>query len=114
MSFLYPRKITVLRAITASNINDHSYEGRTQSEFTTIASNLIASIQLSSQSSRPTTQLPADASNDTYWRIFQPTLAAGTIQVRDVIVDDLGRRFEVVGDYWNSLGYNILAKRLTT
>lgn len=113
MSFLYPRTISVSRMPVSNDINNTNYEGRVP-PLTVIASNVRANIQLRGQTTRPATNLPQDVTNDTYWRIFVRSLAAGTVHIRDVITDDLGRQFEVVGDYWNSLGYNILAKRLSS
>ena len=48
------------------------------------------------------------------WRLFTPraALARGALQVRDVVTDDLGVRYQVAAPYWNSLGYAALLERL--
>lgn len=113
MSFIYPRTISVLRTPVNDDVSNHDYSARVP-PLTVIASNIPASIQLRAQTTKPNTNLPQDVSNDTYWRIFIPkkALAKGIIKKSDVIEDEEGNRYEVDGDYWNSLGYNILAKNL--
>lgn len=113
MSFIYPRTISVLRMPVSTDIDDTAYEGRVP-PLTVILTGLSASIQQKSTTSSAKEKFPQDASNETYWRIFIRKPPRGVIKIRDVIVDDLGYKFEVVGDYWNSLGYNVLAKRLST
>ena len=79
-----------------------------------IARQVPASIQLDKQGAKPTADLPADMSNRTFWRILIPlgVIAFGTIKVRDIITDDLGLRYAVVANYWNSLGYGLRCELL--
>lgn len=116
MSFIYPRIISVVRPVVG---NDMQYEQLVYEPVTDL-NNLIASIQFKGITGTYNTSLPADASNETYWAIFVPffppntIIADGLIQLRDVIIDDLTKRYEVVAPYWNSLGYNLRCKLLST
>jgi hypothetical protein len=115
VSFLYPRTIQIQRVPTSTDINNHDYEGRVP-PFTVVASNVQCSIQQTSYTNKPAMGLPQDAASDTIYRIYIPLkgLAKGTIKLRDIVVDDLGVRYEVLTPYWDSLGYNILTRVLTT
>lgn len=110
MSFIYPRTVSVVRATTTTaaglvNYNDLEEES-------TVAAGLAASIQLKKERGRPAADVPGDALARTLWSILIPNQENGLIQVRDVIVDEIGIRYQVLAPYWNSLGYNILAERL--
>jgi hypothetical protein len=39
-------------------------------------------------------------------------LANGTVRDRDIVTDDLGHRYVVQSDYWDSLGYALRVERL--
>jgi hypothetical protein len=83
------------------------------SQETSIATGLPASIQLAKERGKPEANLPADGGK-TLWKVFIPLSAAalGLIESRDIIKDDLGTRYQVIGPYWNSLGHNLLCERL--
>lgn len=111
MSFLYPRTITVNRYAVTQATGVVGYNGETDSELTPILEKIPASIQLAAKGSAPPTKLPGDPSKRVYWNIlFKADL--GTVQTDDVIVDELGNRYQVVGPYWNSLGYQCLCELL--
>jgi hypothetical protein len=38
---------------------------------------------------------------------LRPKLANGTLKVGDVMIDDLGNRYQVLAPYWDSLGYRL-------
>lgn len=115
--FIYPRTISVSRPIDPANL---SYSELNYSPVTGL-SNLIASIQYGSISGVPNTQLPGDASNETYWDIYIPfaqglqsgVIANGLILLRDKIIDDQSLQYEVVAPYWDSLGYKLRCKLLS-
>lgn len=110
MSFLYPRTIAISRPTGQSGIGAVGYGGEVPADEEPVASGVPASIQLDRQGRDNRTGLPGDAKS-TLWRILfkQPK---GTVQNRDVITDDLGDRYQVIGPYWNSLGYNCLCELL--
>lgn len=115
MSFPYNKSISIFRAPTGDSINDHNYEGRIP-PLTEIFTALPCSIQRGSQTSKPITGLPQSSSNDTYWTIFIPRQYAndGDIVEHDIGVDNTSKRYEIVGAWWDELGYNLLGKLLKT
>jgi hypothetical protein len=115
---IWASKITVYRSPEDTSIDNNSYEGLSPpiSSFNVIIANVSASIQNTTRLSVPGTKFPQDSSYDTGWNIFPAIFSVpkGMIQVRDFIIDDLGREFEVITDYWNLLAYKLFVKRLTT
>ena len=111
--FLYPRTVSIGRQLPVTGGGLQPYSGVQPSQETPVASGLPASIQLARDRGKSEANLPADAGK-TLWKIFIPKSAAalGLIQSRDIVTDDLGTRYQVVGPYWNSLGHNLLCERL--
>jgi hypothetical protein len=117
MSFLYPRTIAITRPNNTTQPGyNPTYSGLSPSQETSIASDLPASIQLKKDRGRPETGLPSDTAAKSQWTVFIPrrAMAPGTINTWDIITDDLGARYQVVADYWNSFGYSLLTERLET
>lgn len=116
MSFLYPRTIKITRQAPVTAVGAVQYSAVQAFQETSVAVGLPASIQLDRTGRKPDANLPADIVGRTLWRILIPLGAAaqGLIQANDVITDDLNVRYQVVGPYWNSLGYNLLVDRLGT
>ena len=114
--FLYPSTVSITRpAAQSSSVGAIAYGGQgVPASETAVATNIPASIQHHKPTGAPRTDLPSDASNRTMWRLFTPraALAKGVLQVRDVVTDDLGVRYQVAAPYWNSLGYAALLERL--
>ena len=73
-----------------------------------------ASIQYSATGRAKGADLPSDTPSLTVWRIMTPRglLERNTITERDVIIDEIGRRFQVIAAYWTSLGYSMRATLL--
>lgn len=110
MSFIFPRTITVKRHTATAGKGFVGYSGVTDGDLTVILSNVQASIQLKRSGGSPEAKLPADG-DKTKWRImFQA--AVGTVTENDLIIDDLGKRYQVKGAYWNSLGYQCACELL--
>jgi hypothetical protein len=109
MSFLYPRVVAISRPNTNDTAGDRGYSGVTKTNETLIVTGLPASIQLQSKGGRPDAQVPSDAYSMSKFAIMIPFAAAalGLITERDIVTDDLGKRYQVVGTYWNSLGHNL-------
>jgi hypothetical protein len=87
------------------------YQGLDPTQETVIATSLPASIQKSKNLRNPPSGLPSDIVRNTSWDIFFKS-PNGTLQSRDIIVDDLGVRYQVTAPYWNSLGYKAECERL--
>lgn len=114
MSFLYPRVISVRRPNAQTGTGTLPYGGAQATNETVILSGLPASIQQKGQTSTET-NLPSDPKGGApRWRIFIPkgSAALGQIVERDIIVDDLSKRYQVIAAYWGSLGYNLLTSLL--
>ncbi len=116
MSFLYPRTINVTRPAAQSGVGAIGYGALQASTETPVATGLPANIQLDRLGKRLDAHLPADTAGRSMWRVFIPLASAanGLIHANDVVIDDLGRRYQVSEPYWNSLGYNLLVERLGT
>lgn len=114
MSFVYPRTVSILRQAAQTGFGALPPSGAGLALEQAIATGLPASIQHKSTGARPEAGLPADAANRTLWRVFIPLggLTLGAVQRGDIVVDDLGQRYQVTAPYWNSLGHNLLAERL--
>lgn len=113
-SFLYPRTIAITRPGAQSGVGfQAAYAADQKSSETLVASGVPASIQARSASSKNPVSLPADGKMNT-WRVLVPrnALGAGVALNRDIITDDLSRRFQIVADYVNSLGANFICERL--
>lgn len=117
MSFIYPRVVSITRpgAQPAGQVGDQGEAPSADPSLeTVIASGLPCSIQARQAGGKPQVGLPADGANNT-WRILFPlsaTPAQGLIQNHDICTDDLGNRYDVLADYWNSLGCNLIVQRL--
>lgn len=115
MSFLYPRTIAVDRpaAETDPGVTEYGYLARAD-EAPQLAG-LPCSIQQRATAGQTGAQLPSDTRANTAWRIFIPLRALRdptAIQPNDVVIDDLGRRFQVTAAYFNSLGFNLLTEHV--
>ncbi len=115
MSFLYPRTITVTRPQCQDGVGNVGYSATLKSTETPVISGVAANIQAKTTMARtPSGSLPAQPPGPIVWRVFiKRGLVADTIiQDRDIITDDLGRRFQCEAAYVNSMGWNIACVRL--
>ena len=114
MSFIYPRLATITRPVSGGGAVGirTNYSGVVTASETTIATGIKCSIQFKTTGNAPLQSLAADIRARTQWRVFMPTVALGVIQDRDIVTDDLGQRYQVNANYWNSLGYNLYCERL--
>lgn len=115
MSFIYPRTISVTRPpAQPSQVGDQGEApGGDRSAETCVAKGLSCSIQLRGRQGRNPLGLPGD-SDQAEWEILIPRRAAalGTINEDDVVTDDVGDRYQVTSNYWNSCGYALRAMKL--
>ena len=111
---LYPRTVSIRRQQEQTGGGVKPYAGEIPADETVVASGLPASIQFQRLSGAPDAKVPSDAYNRAGWNIFVPMASAslGEITELDVVVDDLGKRYQVTAAYWNSLGYKIAAELL--
>ncbi len=115
MSFIYPRTASFYRPNPVVAPGDIGYSGESSDSQAPIASAVPCSIQYKRASGGLAANLPADVVSKSIWIFFIPLSAGfvlGTLKDRDIAMDDLGVRYQVAADYWNSLGYQIACERL--
>jgi hypothetical protein len=115
-SFIWNRVIAVHRPQPAITAGDGGYAGLEATTETVIASGIPASIQTASRGGTGfgIGHVPSDAGRVQY-RIHIPFWAQAAIPIntRDIVVDDLGRRFQVSAPQPDSLGPLLLGELLT-
>ena len=102
MSFLYPRTASVSRQARNTTPGPQPYSGVTQASETLILAGIPARIQADRQGTAPDTKLAADAAGQSIWKIIFK-LPLGTVTERDIITDDLGKRYQVISADWGPL-----------
>ena len=112
MSFIYPRTVSIRRQNVQTTAGVQPYSGNLATNETVIAPGLAASIQEKRERSTPDAGLPSDAYARAGWSIFIPSSDRTLIRERDIVVDDIGKRYQVLAAYWNSLGYKVAADLL--
>lgn len=112
-SFLYPRKIAIHRPAGQPGSGRLPYGGQVAANETVVITDIPASIQERKEAGNNPTRLPSDTKVPTHW-IFVPRgkLANGTVKTGDIVIDDLGIRYQVASPYWDSLGYRMSALTL--
>ena len=113
-SKLYPRVVSISRANVDASVGAGSYDGPGEVNETIVMSGIRCSIQQQRHIKTPDANLPADAYNKAGFNVFIPRggAALGSITERDIVTDDLGKRYQITGAYWNILGYNLSTELL--
>ncbi|MCE9565842.1 MAG: hypothetical protein K8U57_27775 [Planctomycetes bacterium] len=102
MSFLFPNTISISRQNSSAAVGSQPYGGVTRANETVIASGIAANVYVDRQGTSPVAKLPADAAGQSTWKIvFRGP--KGLAQSRDIITDELGRRFQVTAPDWGPL-----------
>lgn len=104
MSFLYPRTITIKRTAPQTGVGAAGYGGTVAADETVIVADLPASIQSTRIGRENKVGLPQDV-QQSIWRIFYKA-AADLVRERDIVYDDLGRRFRIIAAYPHAMGYS--------
>lgn len=114
-SFIYPRTIRISRPIPLTGVGTKPYQYVSPQQENILFTGISASIQAQSSTGLEA-DLPANAKGAPVWRVFIPfwSLTLGQINNRDIVTDDLGNRYQVATNYWNSLGYNLECELLLT
>jgi hypothetical protein len=110
MSFLYPRIVSIRRQNTpaAASVGSQSFGGESPANETVIATNVPASIQYDRVGRVTPSNLPA-SSGLPYIKILIPqtALPLGTINKNDIVVDDIGQRYQVMSNIFTNFGYQL-------
>ena len=120
--FLYSRLIDIHRAVPvavsgAANVAtlETPYSGTTVADETVIYAGIAASIQYDTRDMRLTAPLPADTARPGGWNIYIPGSAgipASGITENDIVIDEIGRRYQVEAAYPNPLGWKLHCRYL--
>jgi hypothetical protein len=113
VSFFYPRVINISRQNANSAIGAQPYSGLSASNETVVASGIEARIQIQRQGSWPVAKLAGDAVGESVYRILFKS-ADGLVQDRDIITDDLGKRYQVVQFQWQPMITTCIAQIMET
>lgn len=111
---MFNRTIAIYRGNAATGVGAQGYSATQMVGETLVAKDLPAEIQFKRRAGAPDPGVPSDAPSLPGWRILIPAAFSplGLILERDVVVDDLGKRYLVSGAYWNVLGFNLSASML--
>lgn len=113
---LYARVLTFKRPAAEPASGAVAYQGVNEASETTIASGIRANVEISSSGRNSASGgLPGDSPGPIKWTIALPPNVAPTLPLimeRDVIYDDLGRRFQVSGYEPTAVGARIDCVRL--
>lgn len=108
--FLKPYLITIKRSIRPTNVGAQTYGGVTEAAEEVLRTNVRANIR-AARTGRQIFDIPADTSFRAYFYIVFKG-RKGSVKTHDIIIDDSGRRFQVVNDAWSSMGFQVLAELL--
>jgi hypothetical protein len=113
LSFLYPRTVQISRPNSDNAAGVQPYAGVVETNETVIATGLPASIQATMAGAKNPSGVPA-AGAKTNWYVFIPAFACarGTVLQDDVVTDDLGERYQVASNFWDSLGYRLTVEKM--
>lgn len=114
MSFLFPRTVIVHRPATTGGVGFvAAYAGHTPEHESAVFTGLQASIQIRREGSANKVGLPGDGTSP-FFDVFlrRRDVPAGAIHSRDIIIDDLNRRFQVVATDYESLNPRLRCMQL--
>ncbi|WP_036292053.1 hypothetical protein [Methylosinus sp. PW1] len=114
MSALYPFRIRVTRSTPNDAVGIQPYKGRTDATDTVVICECDASIQEKGQGKGASESLPTDGRKGE-WIVFIPAYEGvpwDAIRQGDIVHDNLGRRFHVVNEYPNFMGWKLRCARL--
>ena len=111
---LFDRVISIRRPTKPTTVGAIAYSGLLPTKEAVILTAIAASIQFQPKRERPLGGVPSDPTSTAQWHIFIPSGAAvaGQILERDVVADDLGRRFAVFAAWPTALGFVLAAELL--
>jgi len=111
---LYDRVISIHRPIIPNSVGTVGYQGLLPSKEVVLFTNLPATIQYQLRRDIPLPHLPADAFSVPLWHMWIPLgyIVDGDVTERDIVVDDLARRFQLFGAWPNTLGQMLAGELL--
>lgn len=113
MSFLYPRTISVRRPNTNTAAGAQPYSGVQPINENVIVAGIAAHIEAAKGGAASPAGLPADTKSEPIFLVIFK-IALGVVLDRDIIVDDLGFRYQVISSDWGPLVNTCTTKKLET
>lgn len=118
-NLLYPHTVSQRRNEEQPTAGRSPYDGLQASAETVINSSLVCNIQIDRTGRPPDAKLPADPIGAPTHKIFFPGSWMGgpnygDIRVRDVLVDGLGQRYQIIVTEWQPLALQVRAQLLET
>jgi hypothetical protein len=107
------RVVSLARPAAPSSSGVNTYGGTTAATNTPLLNNWPANIIGASGGGTPTADLPSDASVP-YWTVLLPAIPGVTLQLADIMTDDLGRNAVVAAAELSDLGWRLSVKQATT
>lgn len=112
MSFLFPNTIEIHRPRSETDVGAVGYMGVEEISEMLVVGGLAASIQARSGSSRPSGgDLPSSPPAPITWKIYIQTnslIPPGSIHEQDIVVDEIGRRFQIDAAYYHPMGWSLM------
>ena len=101
-NFLLKNTISIRRPRLPSGVGSRPYSGLDPTNEDVIATGLPARVQMDRQGTAPDARLPGDAAGQSIWKIiFQGQ--RGLVRTHDILVDELGNRYQVIASAWGRL-----------
>ena len=102
-----------IRPAAPTNSGVNTYGGITPATNTPLLTNWPANVTGASGGGMPNANLPTDASVP-YWTVLLPAWPGVTLQLSDLMTDDLGRNAVVAAVELSDLGWRVSVKQATT
>ncbi len=107
------RIVSFVRPLAPSGVGVNAYGGVALSSATPLLTRWPASLLNASSGNRPSANLPADSSNET-WTVLLPAIDGVVLRPADLLTDDLGRTGVVAGAELTDLGWRLTVKQSST
>lgn len=107
------RVVSFARLPPSTSTGVNGYGGVTPATNLPLLTNWPASVLGASGGGTPTADLPTDASVP-YWTVLLPAIPEVTLQLADIMTDDLGRNAVVAAAELTNLGWRLTVKQATT
>lgn len=113
-SFLYPRRVKFFRPCAESTVGAAPYQGLTRGKEAALfeGCEFRAGVQWRADGSAPSAKLPGDAPRGGFWEVLVLGLKPGDVRDRDIVVDDVGVRYQVYADYITPINAQLKCQRL--
>jgi hypothetical protein len=118
-NLLYPHIVSLRRNMEQPAGGQSAYDGAQASAETVLIVGMAANVQIDRTGRPPDAKLPADPIGAPTHKIMFPAVSLGgpgygTIMNRDILVDGLGQRYQVIVVEWQYIGTQVRAQVMET